>query len=112
LLLSNKIVITIEVFLKGASMAKARKVKQVEVTPEVKKELRWDLMALIASGSKEDEAEIQVALEKGYEPFSVVPHMINPEPATILQPGQSNQPKMVNLIWFKRGHYVEIKEEV
>jgi hypothetical protein len=88
------------------------KSKKLDDVVEKKKEVRWDLMALVASGSKEDETEIQIALEKGYEPFSVVPHMMNPEPTSILQPGQSNQPKMVNLIWFKRAHLVEIKEEV
>lgn len=79
------------------------------VTQEVKKEMRYDLLALIASGKEEDQQAIQAALESGYEPFAVVPHMIAPE-NNILSPGQPIQPKMTNLIWMKRGIMIEIKE--
>ncbi len=88
------------------------KSKKVETPKEqsvdaLKQELRWDLMALVASDKKEDQEQIQVALESGYEPFSVTPHVLPPE-NSLLNPNQPIQPKMANLIWFKRGVMVNV----
>lgn len=88
-------------------MAKAKQSKDVVIPAEEKKELRWDLMALVASDKKEDQEQIQVALESGYEPFSVTPHVLPPE-NSLLAPNQMPQPKMANLIWFKRGVLVKV----
>lgn len=93
-------------------MAKAKKapeVKPVEQPAEIRKELRWDLIALIASNDPQHQEQIQVALESGYEPFAVVPHLLPPDAGSILQPGQPMQPKMANMIWLKRGVMCEIK---
>ncbi len=88
-------------------MPKAKQSKDVIITPEEKKELRWDLMAVVASDKKEDQEQIQFALESGYEPFSVTPHVLPPE-NSLLSPNQMPQPKMANLIWFKRGVMVKV----
>ena len=73
------------------------------------KELRWDLIACIADGSEENNNSIQQALELGYEPFAVSPHVTMPQ--NNLMVAQPAQPKMGNMIWLKRGVMVEIKKE-
>jgi len=88
-------------------MPKAKETKDVKIPLEEKKELRWDLLAIVASDKKEDQEQIQVALESGYEPFSVTPHVLPPE-NSLLAPNQMPQPKMANLIWFKRGVMVKL----
>jgi hypothetical protein len=93
------------------SKPKTLKNDELKMATQPHKELRWDLMALVASDKKEDQEQIQIALESGYEPFSVTPHVLPPE-NSLLSPNQMPQPKMANLIWFKRGVYVEIKENV
>ncbi len=89
--------------------AKSKKLDltQEESVESLPQELRWDLMALVASDKKEDQEQIQVALESGYEPFSVTPHVLPPE-NSLLNPNQPIQPKMANLIWFKRGVMVNV----
>lgn len=73
------------------------------------KEIRWDLVALIADDSAENQQHIQVALESGYEPFAVSPQMVQPQKQDLLNINTPNQMKMVNMLWLKRGTLVEIK---
>ena len=74
---------------------------------EIKKELRWDLLACIADGSEEGNKSMQEALEMGYEPFAVSPHVTMPA-TNLTVVGAPAQPKMGNMLWLKRGVLVEV----
>jgi hypothetical protein len=85
--------------------------QEVESTEiQTKKEIRWDLLAVIASERKEDQEQVQVALQAGYEPFCVVPHVLPQESSAILNPNQPPQPKFANLVWMKRGVLVDVRD--
>jgi hypothetical protein len=92
---------------------KVAKVKK-NVKPAIRKEtvikeVRWDLVALIADEKPENQQQIQIALETGYEPFAVSPHMVPPEKQDLLNINTPPQMKMANMLWLKRGTLVEIK---
>lgn len=98
---------------KAKSTSKIKKEESIEAVKEaqtsnteVKKELRWDLLACIADGSEEGNKSIQEALEMGYEPFAVSPHVTMP--TSNLVTGTPAQPKMGNMLWLKRGVLVEV----
>lgn len=70
------------------------------------KVVKWDLKGV----QMDNQAEIQLALEEGYEPFSVTPMMRKAQPNVVaLNPNQPNQMVMETIIWMKRPNLVEMQ---
>jgi hypothetical protein len=72
----------------------------------IERVLRWDLQAI----DIQQQDKIQLALEEGYEPFSVTPMMKKMDPKiTMLNPNAAPQMVMETMLWLKRGQWVEIQ---
>lgn len=79
-------------------MKKKNKIEMVE---------RWDLKAI----SMTDAAEVQTALEEGFEPFSVSSLMKKNENPLTVGMNANNGMTVETVIWMKRRHLVPAVSE-